>query len=241
MSAADAVAAELRKALTLPATLAGLAVAVLGPVALAALNASQGTADSAAEAALAAEPLITIGAIVLGVIAVSSEYNGGRQIASTFAAMPRRLTVLAAKAAAVAVLVAVAAAVAFPASLLVARLVAGPGPGADDVLGRAIGAGVYAVLIGLIALAITVLTRSGIVPLIVLIANGSVVSVSFLLYLVTPLARYLPDLAGMRMLAGDDRIAIDDALAPLPGGLVMAAWTAALLAVAGAVLVRRDA
>ncbi|RIQ11768.1 ABC transporter permease [Jiangella rhizosphaerae] len=241
MSAVDAVAAELRKALTLPATLAALAVAVLGPVALAALNASQGVTDSAAEAALAAEPLVMVGAIVLGVVAVSSEYSGGRQIASTFAAMPRRLTVLAAKAAAVAVLVASAAAVALPAALLAARLVAGPGAGAEDLVGRGVGAGVYAVLTGLIALAITVLTRSGVVPIIVLVANGSVVSVSFLLYQVTPLARYLPDLAGMRLVAGEDRVAIDDALAPLPGGLVMAAWTAALLAVAGAVLVRRDA
>lgn len=239
--AVAAVAAELRKALTLPATLAALAVAVLGPVALAALTASQDPDGSAAEAALAAAPLVMVGAIVLGVVAVSSEYSGGRQIASTFAAMPRRLTVLGAKVAAVTVLVASAAAVSFPASLLAARLVAGPGPGSDDVLGRAAGAGVYAVLIGLIALGITVLTRSGVVPLIVLVANGSVVSVSFLLYQVTPLARFLPDLAGMRMVAGEDRIAIDDALAPVPGGLVMAAWTAALLAVAGAVLARRDA
>ncbi|PZF80712.1 ABC transporter permease [Jiangella anatolica] len=236
-----AVAAELRKALTLPAALAGLAVAVLAPAALAVLYAAQGTAGSAAQAALDAAPMVTIGAIVLGVVAVSSEYGGGRQIAGTLAAMPRRRTVLAAKAATVAVLIAAAAAVAFPVALLAARLVGGTGPAPDDVVGRAAGTGVYAVLIGLIALAITTLTRNGIVPLIVLIANGSVVSVSFLLSLATPLALYLPDLAGMRMLAGDDRIAIDDALAPLPGGLVMAAWTAALLAVAAVVLGRRDA
>ncbi|TDC57031.1 ABC transporter permease [Jiangella ureilytica] len=239
--AVDAVAAELRKVLTLPATLGALVVAVLGPVALAALTASQNPRGSAAEAALAAEPLVMVGAIVLGVVAVSSEYGGGRQIASTFAAMPRRPAVLAAKAAVVAVLVAAAAAAAFPAALLAARLVAGPGPDADGVLGRAVGGGVYAVLTALIALAITVFARSGVVPLVVLVANGSVVSVSFLLYQVTPLARYLPDLAGMRMVAGEDRLAIDDALAPVAGGLVMAAWTAALLAVAAVVLVRRDA
>lgn len=240
-AAVDAVAAELRKVLTLPATLAALAVAVLGPVALAALTASQDPDGSAAEAALNAGPLVMVGAIVLGVVAVSSEYGAGRQIASTLAAMPRRRTVLAAKAAVVAVLVAAAAAVAFPAALLAARLVAGPGPDVEGVLGQAVGGGVYAVLTALIALAITVFARSGVVPLVVLVANGSVVSVSFLLYQVTPLARFLPDLAGMRMVAGEDRLAIDDALGPVTGGLVMAAWTAALLAVAGAVLVRRDA
>lgn len=241
VAAVDAVAAELRKALTLPGTLVALAVAVLGPVALAALNASQAPVGSAAEAALDGGPLVMVGAIVLGVVAVSSEYAGGRQIASTFAAMPRRQTVLAAKAAAVAVLVGSAAAVALPAALLVARVITGPGPGVDDFTARAAGAGVYAALTALVALAITVFTRNGVVPLVVLVANGSVVSVSYLLYQVTPLARYLPDLAGLRMVAGDGSLAIDDALGPVAGGLVMAAWTAALLAVAGAVLVRRDA
>ncbi|MBB5789843.1 ABC transporter permease [Jiangella mangrovi] len=238
---ADAFSAELRKVLTLPATLAALAVAVLGPVALAALTASRDPGGSAAEAALDAGPLVMVGAIVLGVVAVSSEYAAGRQIASTLAAVPRRVSVLAAKAAVVAGLVAAAAAVAFPAALLAARLVAGPGPDVDRVLGRAVGGGVYAVLTALIALAITVFARGGVVPLVVLIANGSVVSVSFLLYRATPLARYLPDLAGMRMLAGEDRLAIDDALGPVTGGLVMAAWTAALLAIAAVVLARRDA
>lgn len=245
MSALDAVAAELRKAATLPSMLAALAVAVLGPVALAALNATSADspADSPAEAALSAAPFLTVGAIVLGVVAAGSEYGGGRQIATTLAAMPRRVTMLAAKAAAVGLLVALAAAVALPAALLVARLVAGAdaGPAPNDVLGRAAGAGVYAILTALLTLAITVLTRSGVVPLIVLIANGSVVSVSFLLYKVTSLARYLPDLAGMRMVAGDQLTSIEDALGPLTGGLVMAGWAAALLAVAAAVLVRRDA
>lgn len=235
---ADAVAAEWRKALTLPATLVALAVAVAGPVALAALNASQGT-GSAAEAALAASPLLTVGAIVVGVVTVGSEYGAGRPVATTFAAVPRRGTVLAAKAVAVTGLVAAAVAVALPAALLVARAAGGAAGGIPA--GRWLGVAVYAILTALIALAITTLTRSTVAPLIVLVANGSLVSVSFLLYRVTPLARYLPDLAGMRLLAGDDRLAIDEALAPLPGGLVMAAWTAALLAVAAVVLRRRDA
>lgn len=236
--ALDAVAAEWRKALTLPATLVALAVAIGGPIALAALEASQGE-TTAAEAALAAAPLLTLGAIVMGVVTVGSEYTGGRPVATTFVAMPRRATVLAAKAAVVTALVVAAAAVAMPAALLVARAVSDDAGEIEP--GRWLGVAVYSALIGLIALGITALTRNGIIPLIVLIANGSVVSVSFLLSLVTPLALYLPDLAGMRMLAGDDRIAIDDALAPVPGGLVMAAWTVALLAVAAAVLRRRDA
>ncbi|WP_116948336.1 ABC transporter permease [Jiangella endophytica] len=235
MSRPDAVAAEWRKALTLPATVVALAVAVIGPVALAGLNASQGDTGSAAEAAFAASPLLTVGAIVIGAVTMGSEYSGGRPVAATFAAMPRRAMVLAAKAAVVSGLVVAASAVAMP----VALGVAGGAPG-DLEPGQWLGVTVYAVLTALIALGITTLTRSIVVPLIVLVANGTVVSVSFLLHGVTPLARYLPDLAGMRLLAGDDQLAIDDALAPVPGGLVMAAWTAALLAVAGVVLHRRD-
>lgn len=236
---ADAVAAEWRKALALPATLIALAVAVAGPLALAALTASQDATDSAAEAALAASPLLTIGAIVIGVVTAGSEYSAGRPVAVTFAVMPRRAVVLVAKAVVVTGLVLAASAVAMPGAFLVARA-AGGGPGETEP-GRWLGVAVYAVLIALIALGITTLTRSTVVPLIVLVANGTVVSLAFLLYQVTPLALYLPDLAGMRMLAGDEQIAIDDALAPLPGGLVMAAWTVALLAVAAAVQHRRDA
>ncbi|GIJ25207.1 hypothetical protein Vqi01_03690 [Micromonospora qiuiae] len=187
--------------------------------------------------------------MVLGVVAVGSEYTtnstrtgGGRQITATLTATPNRVAVLAAKATAVVLLVAAAAGVAIPASLALAGGILGAdgAPAPTDAPSRLVGAGVYWALTALIALAVTVFTRSGIIPVIVLVVNSALVSVSYLLSHLTPLARYLPDLAGASLFAGD-LLALDDALAPLAGGLVMAGWTAGLLILAGVVFVRRDA
>ncbi|GAA1548849.1 hypothetical protein [Kribbella lupini] len=256
------VVAELRKTATLPATAVALTIATLGPIALAVLNAfnvrdalMSGQTDrvgftSAAEAALSAVPLGTAGAMVLGIVAISSEYTanstdagGGRQISTTLLAAPRRWTLLAAKATVVVALVVLAAVVSLSISLVAATTIIGdaaPSTG-DAPIGRLVGAGLYWALAALMALAITVLARSGIVPLIVLITNGTVVSVSFLLWKITPLARFLPDLAGTRLFAAETFTAVDDALPPVTGGLVMTAWAVALLLLAGFVLHRRDA
>lgn len=264
MSFPNALGAELRKTATLPAALAAFAVAVLGLVSVATLNAfsvrnavAAGRPElvaytSPVEAVLAAVPLGTVGAVILGVVAISSEYTvnrsdagGGRQVTATLTAVPWRAGVLALKALTVVLLVAVAAAVAIPAALAVAHAVIGDAAPAttdpDGPLTRSLGAGLYWALTALIALAITVLTRSGIIPLIVLIANSSLVSVSLLLSHVTPLARYLPDLAGSRLFASGSLAALDEPLDPLTGGLVMAGWAAGLLTIAAAVFARRDA
>lgn len=256
-------AAELRKTATLRASLGAAAVAVLGSFCITMLN-SFGVRDalragrpdlvgytSPAEAVFSAVPLGTVGAVVLGVIVISSEYTtnspdagGGRQITATLAATPRRLVLLAAKAAAVAIHVLAMAAVTVPACLAVAHLIIGDAFTVDDLgdaLTRAAGAALYWTLTGLIAVAVTILTRSGIIPLVVLIANSSLVSVSILLTHLTPLAYYLPDLAGMRLFVVDEPGLFADALDPLTGGLVMAAWTLGFLALSAAVFHRRDA
>jgi hypothetical protein len=263
MSLRHALAAELRKTATLPAALVAVAVAALGSSGITLLNAfsvrSAVTSGrpglvaytSPVEAAFSAAPLGTVGAVILGVVAISSEYTanssdagGGRQISATLTAMPRRLTVLTAKAVSVVLLVAVTAAVTIPASLALAYGVIGHAttspadPG--DIIARSLGVAVYWALTGLLAMAITVLTRSGIAPLIVLIVNSSLVSVSLLLTKLTSMARYLPDLAGIRLFSRDT-IAFDDPLGPLTGGLVMTAWTVGVLTIAAGVLTRRDA
>lgn len=257
------VAAELRKIATLPGTLVAVAVSLGGSLGITLLNAlavrdavrtgqrALVAFTSPVETAFAAVPLVTVGAVILGVIAMSSEHTaegpeagGGRQITATFTAVPHRLTVLAVKAVAVGLLVIVTAAVTLPACLATAQVVIG-GPAVTDVLGstlaRAAGAGLYWTLTALMALGLTVLTRSGLVPLIVLITNSSLVSVSILLTKITPLAYYLPDIAGMRLFTTDALGLFDGALDPLTGGLVMSAWTLGILAVAAVVLVRRDA
>lgn len=257
------LAAELRKAVTLPAVWAGMAVALVGSLGITLINAvtardaiAAGRADellasaSPFETGYAAAPLGTVGAIVLGVILISSEYTanspdsgGGRQVTTTLTAAPRRLVLLAAKALTVVLLVAVTALVTLPACLVLARFalgdVANETVSVDAGALRWLGAALYWTLAGLLAFAIAVLTRSGLIPLIVLIANSSLVSISLLLTTITPLAHWLPDLAGRRLFAGI--ASVDGGLDALPGALVMVAWTAIGLGVAGTVFSRRDA
>src|SRR5699024_11864176 len=80
-----------------------------------------------------------------------------------------------------------------------------------------------------------------IAPLVWFIANSSVISVSLLLSKLTPLARYLPDLAGMRLFAAPSSIAVQDALEPVSGAIVMTAWALGFRTVAAIVFSRRAA
>lgn len=256
------LAAELRKTATLPAAWVAVAVTLLGSAGITVLNSvatrgalAAGAPDSRAfvsvfETSYAAVPLGTVGAVVIGVVAMSSEYTAnsadagsGRQITATLAASPRRIALLVAKALTVVVLVALTAAVSIPVSVGVARLIIGGGAPdvvtLDEAWVRSLGAALYWALTGLIALAITVLTRSGIVPLIVLVANSSLVSFSLLLTSITPLAHWLPDMAGRRLFGGLSTV--EGGLAAGPGALVMTAWALALLAVSGVAFSRRDA
>ncbi|WP_154794603.1 ABC transporter permease [Occultella kanbiaonis] len=262
MRVAGLLAAELRKTVTLPAAWAGIGVAVLGSIAITVLNAvttrsaiDAGTPErvantSAFEAAFAAMPLGTVGAVVLGVVMISSEYaanaadaGAGRQITATLTAMPRRVSLLAAKVTVLVLLVIAVAAVTLPTTVGIANAVIGSAATEtvtpEQALLRGLGGALYWTLTGLIAVAVTLLTRSGLIAPIVLIANSSVVSVSLLLTNLTPLAHWLPDLAGRRLFAGVDTV--DGGLAAGPGALVMAAWTVLLLAVAAIVFRRRDA
>lgn len=258
----NVLAAELQKATTLPAVWVGAAVAVLGSVALTLLN-STGVRDalvsgrleeagytSAFDTAFAAMPIGTVGAVVIGVVAMSSEFTanspdagGGRQIGTTLVAVPRRVTAVVAKAVAVVLLVLSTAVVAIPSSLAVAELVIGDAATTtvplDEAVQRCLGATLYWTLTALLALAVTVFSRSGVVPLLVLVVNGSLVSVSFLLTRLTPLAHWLPDMAGRRLFGDVD--AVDGGLAAGPGALVMSGWAVLLLVVAGRVFSRRDA
>lgn len=256
------IVAELRKTVTLPGIWVGAGVVLAVSAVITLLNAAGVRAALAAgepervaftspfETAYAAMPLSVVGAVVIGVITMSSEYTangtdvgGGRQITATLAATPRRIRVLLAKVATVVVCVVALAAVTLPVMIGVARAVVG-GVGVETVtLGEAVtrclGGTLYATLMGLIAFAITVMTRSGVVPLIVLIVNSSLVSVSLLLTHLTPLAHWLPDMAGRRLFGGVGTV--EGGLDTVPGALVMAAWTLALLLVAGIVFTRRDA
>lgn len=264
MSLLRTILAELRKTATLPGAWAGMAVAVLGSVALTILNAvtvrgavtsgqPERVADTSPfETAFAMMPLGTVGAVVIGVVAMSSEYTaartdagGGRQITTTLTAIPGRLRLLTAKALSVIVLVTVIAIVAVPLSVVVANVIIGDAGteivSIDHAVRRWAGGALYWTLTGLIAFAITVLARSGIIPLIILIANSSVVSFSLLLTNLTPLAHWLPDMAGRNLFGFPEDSVVPGGLEPIPGAIVMGCWTLALLIVAGVVFRRRDA
>src|SRR5699024_3039198 len=82
----------------------------------------------------------TVGAIILGVTVVSSQFainspdaGGGRQISATLIAVPSRLVVLASKVAVVIVVVSLTAAVTTTAGLWLVHAVVGSGP--DDLRG----------------------------------------------------------------------------------------------------------
>lgn len=258
-----AFSAELRKAGTLPGVWVGMAVMVIASTALTAYNASmvrnalaggrpEDTAfGSAVDSAFAAVPIGTVGAVVVGVLVIGSEYTanspdagGGRQITTTLTVIPHRVRALAAKAIVVTLLVVAAAAVTLTGTVALAALIIGDHATevvpVDTALARSGGTTLYWLLTALIAFAITVLARSAVIPLLILIVNSSLVSVSLLLTNLTPLAHWLPDMAGRRLFGLPEESIVPGGLDVIPGAIVMGVWTLSLLSVAAIVFRRRD-
>jgi ABC-2 type transport system permease protein len=251
------VNAELRKLLGLPSAWAALVIGCAVAPVIAFITASAtrrsietGTAAAGGLADAGYQELAfgVVGAIILGVVAVSSEYlaEGGdagdsRQLTTSLVAQPSRSRFLIAKASALILTVAVFAAVTGIVTQTVTRTVLGDHaePLTGGTVLRLLGVTLYWVCTALIAYAITLLTRSGVVPLTVLILNTSVVSVTYLISKVVPAANYFPDLAGARMFIRT--VESTATIAPVTGGLVMVGWTIALLTVGSLVFLRRDA
>jgi ABC-2 type transport system permease protein len=188
-------------------------------------------------------------AAVLAVLAIGGEYGTG-MIRLTFTAMPRRLSVLAAKAAVVTGLVLAAGTVAVAGSVLAGQLIlpghglAGPPlslrNGAD--LRAALGSALYLALIALLALGVATLVRD---------SAAAIGIVLGLLYLFPILAATVSDPAWHRhlqqigpMTAG---LAIQDTtglhgqpIGPWAGLGVLAAWAAGALLLGGLALRLRD-
>lgn len=265
MNAMRTLAAELHKAVTLPATWIAAGVGVGGTAALAVVNGwtvrsayAGGRPEMVADASpfeTALMPAIltmSVTAVVLGVTTMSSEYaanstdaGGGRQISTTLAATPSRALLLAMKAVVVATLTAMLGVVAVVASVAIARAAIG-GHAVETVTtgaaaSRLAGGTLYWVLLALIALAVATLARTGLVPLVLLIVNCAVVPLSMLLLQVTKLANWLPDLAGRELFGLPPEYVVPGGLDAATGGLVMASWAFGLLLIAGLAFVRRDA
>ncbi|MDO5698027.1 MAG: hypothetical protein Q4G51_08630 [Dermatophilus congolensis] len=194
------------------------------------------------------EVLIVVAMLAaIGVMTAGQEYRsmpeelgGGSQARTSALAEPNRLRMLATKLAALTLVGAVIAALAGAVALFVADAALGQYAPPLDLERWADGArgALYALLTGLLGMVLTVLLRSGLVPMIYLVANSTVISVGYLLTQITPLAWYLPDTSGMTLVRPPDDV---HQPSPLVGGLVMTAWIVAFGVAALALERRRDA
>jgi ABC-type transport system involved in multi-copper enzyme maturation permease subunit len=203
------------------------------------------TEDSAPSAPLQGYKLAELFIGVLGALFVSAEYGTG-MIRSTFAAVPGRLPVVAAKGIVVAVVVLVVATAASFATFFAAQLFLGPdghgsSPADPGALRAVVGAGLYLVLVGLLGSAFGWIVRS----------TAGAISALFGLLLVTPLlfqllpgsvsqtiGEYLPSNAGGTIVSSFRQ---PHELAPWSGLAVFAVWVVCALIAATVVVRRRDA
>jgi ABC-2 type transport system permease protein len=254
-----ALHAEWTKLRTAPGTALLLAASVLLTVGASALTAAivkcpgSCTADTT-KLSLTGVMLGQATVATLAVLAMSSEYGTG-MIRVTLAAMPRRPTLLAAKAAVVTGAVLVAGAVAVGASLLAGRLLE-PGNGFTarhgfvalslahgPTLRAAAGSVLYLALIALLSLGVATALRDSAVAITVVLG---------LLYILPVLGtailspqwqhhieRWAPANAGLAVQATRNLGTLP--IGPWAGLAVLTAWTAAALLAGGLLLRLRDA
>jgi ABC-2 type transport system permease protein len=185
---------------------------------------------------------------VLGVLVITNEYGSG-MIRATLAAVPQRLDVLVAKSAVFAGVTFVVTTAASFAAFLVGQSILsakgiGVGLGGPDVLRTVIGTGMYLAVLGLLALGLGTIIRK---------TAGAIAAV-FGLILVLPtiasllpssmnaIQKFLPSNAGQALIDGARHGSTTvPQLSPWVGFGVFCLWAVAILAVAGVMLVRRDA
>lgn len=241
--------AEISKLFSLPGIWLAFLIGAFAPAVIAALDSIAqkeeiiaGVSTRLSEVGYIGLALGVQGTIIIGVLAVSSEYltessesGGGNQITTSLTVVSSRLHFLLAKACAVTVISILLCIVAIITTVSATHLIL------DEYAprfewSRLFGAVCYWTFTALLAFGITVQTKNGIIPLAVLMINSSVVSFSVLLSKVTKLAFYLPDRAGVDMFM----LMSDSFLTPLTGGLVMFAWVVVILIAAAIVFYWRD-
>lgn len=179
-----------------------------------------------------------IAAISFGTTAMSSEYlNGALRISLT--AVPRRGLFYGAKVAVVGALALGVGVLTSFAGFLTGQAFLGEyaiGLGHDGAVRACVGGGVYLALMALFAAGLTVLLRSGVAVLSILIPFTLIVS--FVVGdVASGVAEYLPDRAGQQVLHENPA----GTLGPWAGLAVTAAWAAAALLAGWWALRRRDA
>jgi ABC-2 type transport system permease protein len=244
--------AEWTKLRTSPGTIwlfLAVIAATVGLSTVAAATAACAPAGCALDAAKVSLTGVTLGQAVVAVLAVlgiGTEYSTG-MIRLSLVAMPRRITVLTAKAAVLTGVVAAAAGVAVLGSLVAGRPLLPPGTSLSfvdaHVVRAATGSVLYLVLIGLLSIGIATAVRN----------SGAAIGIVLgLLYLFPIIALAVPDRDWQRRL---ERIgpmtagrAIQETtdlsglpISPWAGLGVLAAWAAVALLAGGLLLHGRDA
>lgn len=226
--------AELTKTFTLRSIQATILAAVIAPAALALASGIAFDPDSPSAAAFPSEshgfetagfgqPLI----ILLAALITGTEYLDG-QLRTTVLCTPRRGRVLASKLIVIAALSASIGLIATTMAVLLKHAALAQRGLAIGEFTVGMGWNVFGVainymLIALIAASITVVARTFVVTLVVLVPLVLGLTISLLGAL--PALRFLPDLAGIQLLTTYPGIGLLD---PIPGGLVMAGWTTLL-------------
>lgn len=181
------------------------------------------------------QPLV----ILLAALVAGGEYLDG-QLRSTLLATPRRSRVLGAKLLVIAALAAAIGLIATTAAVLLKHVALSehglrPSQFTTEMGWNLLGVAVNYTLIALIAAGITLIARTFIVALVVLVPLALGLTISLLGLF--PLLKYLPDLAGIQLLTGYPGVGLLD---PILGGFVMASWAVVVLAVTWALFTRRD-
>ncbi len=243
--------AELAKLTTLRSTVWTLLVTVVGSILVTVLSTEsvghhgrawyQGFDSTNQSLSGLTVAVLSIG--VLGVLAVTGEYGTGT-IRSSLAAIPRRRLLLAGKLVVVgAVVLAVGEAIALACFGIGQAILSGDGAptaslGQPGVLRAVLLSGAFLALLGLLALGVGVVVRH---------TAGAIATYAGVTFLLPLLLQRIPSRPGrftpLMMLANSVAAVVrqPDQVSPWTGFVLMAVYAAAVLAVAAALLVRRDA
>ena len=208
------------------------------------LTAEDKAGFDAASASLTGGILGQFAIAVLGVLVITGEYASG-MIRTTFAAVPKRLPVLAAKVAVFgAVTLAATTTACFIAFYIGQAILSakdmGVSLGTPDALRTVVGTGLYLTILGLLSLGLGALLRktAGAISAVVGILFVLPVLASFLPSSLEGIQKYLPSNAGQVIISPTGAT---DSLTPWVGLGVFALYAVAALGAAAFMLVHRDA
>lgn len=234
----NAVAAEVRKLLTLPAVRATAVLTVMSGAVIAALLANS-SAASTLETVAHVVPYLQVGPVILGTLAVTQEYVGP-QISTTLRATPNRFRLVVGKTVALFLIQTALAAATIICSWCAVVSFAGTSafPPSQTEIWSLTGITVYLTSAGMIAHGIALLART--------LATSLVASLS-LLVLAPPLllgltrfAHWLPSEAARAFYMEESTAGSLFPETAAQGGFVLAVWVGAALVGGSVALIRRD-